>query len=92
MDEATYRWIIHGKVQGVGYRYFVQQAASHLGLRGTVRNLEDGTVEVLVSGPAPVVATLKARLDEGPQWAEVLGIAEADADRSSLPDSFEVLF
>ncbi len=92
MDEATYRWIIQGRVQGVGYRYFALQAALHLGLRGTVRNLEDGTVEVLVSGPAPVVATLKARLDEGPQWAEVLGVAETEIDASSLPASFEVLF
>ena len=40
------RWIVRGRVQGVGFRYFAQRAAAELGLTGYVRNLDDGRVEV----------------------------------------------
>jgi len=46
------RWFIGGRVQGVGYRYFAQRAASGLGLRGYARNLDDGRVEVYAIGAA----------------------------------------
>ena len=44
------RFFVAGRVQGVGYRYFVQELAQELGLRGYVRNLRDGRVEVLAIG------------------------------------------
>ena len=47
--------IVHGDVQGVGYRFFAQRQAARLGLRGYVRNLRDGTVEVVAEGPRPLL-------------------------------------
>ena len=48
---AARRWFVRGRVQGVGYRYFAQHAASSLGLAGYARNLDDGRVEVYAAGP-----------------------------------------
>src|SRR5581483_6235688 len=47
---AAKRWLIRGRVQGVGFRYFAQRAAQGLGLTGYVRNLDDGRVEVYAAG------------------------------------------
>ncbi|HEY7509386.1 MAG TPA: acylphosphatase, partial [Vicinamibacteria bacterium] len=44
---AAYRFVVHGRVQGVGYRYFVQREADARGVTGFVRNLPDGSVEVV---------------------------------------------
>lgn len=63
--------IVHGDVQGVGYRFFVQRQAAALGLRGYVRNLRDGTVEVVAEGPRPALEQLVAALRRGPSAAEV---------------------
>lgn len=49
---------LHGLVQGVGMRYYVQMQACHLGLQGYVRNLPDGRVEVVAEGPTPALETL----------------------------------
>ena len=84
------RWVIEGKVQGVGFRYFTCEAALDLGLCGTVRNLEDGSVEVLVSGSTAGVAALRARVAEGPSWAEVTQIVESEIESVHLPVPFEV--
>ena len=62
---------VHGWVQGVGYRYFVVNKALALGLRGYVRNLSDGSVEVLAQGPRPKLERLLAILQRGPAAAEV---------------------
>jgi acylphosphatase len=66
-------------VQGVGYRYFAQRAASELGLTGYARNLDDGRVEVYAAGPAEKLAQLAPLLHRGPRWAEVRGVEEQDA-------------
>jgi acylphosphatase len=63
--------VVHGDVQGVGFRYFVQRKAQQLGLRGGVRNNDDGTVEVVAEGPRPDLEQLKRTLDEGPRMARV---------------------
>jgi acylphosphatase len=54
--------VVHGRVQGVGFRYFVVERALSLGLRGYTRNRDDGSVEVLALGPRPVLENLLARL------------------------------
>ena len=70
-DNQELHAFINGWVQGVGYRYFVVNNALALGLRGYVRNLSDGSVEVLAQGPRPKLERLLAILQRGPAAAEV---------------------
>jgi acylphosphatase len=63
--------VVRGNVQGVGFRYFVQRKAQELGLRGWVRNNDDGTVELIAEGPRPELERLKMAAEEGPRMARV---------------------
>ena len=72
------RWLVHGRVQGVGYRWFVQKSAAELGLRGYARNLDDGRVEVYAAGPEAKLAELAGLLYRGPRWADVRGVEEQE--------------
>ncbi len=65
------RAIVRGRVQGVGFRYFVVERALSLGLRGYARNESDGGVEVLAQGPRPALENLLALLWRGPSAASV---------------------
>jgi acylphosphatase len=62
---------VRGRVQGVGFRYFVVEKARSLGLRGYARNESDGSVEVLAQGPRPALEQLLALLRRGPSGAHV---------------------
>jgi acylphosphatase len=73
------RWFIRGRVQGVGYRYFAQRAATELGLTGYTRNLDDGRVEVYAVGPGGKLSELAGMLHRGPRWSEVRGVEEQEA-------------
>jgi len=70
---------VRGRVQGVGYRYFVEHSARALGLTGWVRNLDDGDVEVYAAGNSAQLAELAGMLWKGPRWAEVRGVDESEA-------------
>ena len=74
------RFVVTGRVQGVGFRYFVSHEAEALGLSGWVRNLPDGAVEVVVSGDDLVVETLEGRLWSGPPRARVATVTASDAE------------
>ncbi len=74
------RFIVSGRVQGVGFRYFVVREAEALGLAGWVRNLPDGRVEVLASGDEAAVDVMGGRLWQGPPHARVGAVETADAD------------
>lgn len=63
--------IVHGDVQGVGFRYFVQRRADDMGLAGWVRNRPDGSVEVLVEGNRAALARMLELLGRGPGMANV---------------------
>lgn len=63
--------MVHGDVQGVGFRYFVQRRAHQLGLRGWVRNNVDGTVELVAEGDRPQLEQLERAVKEGPRAARV---------------------
>ena len=78
--ESARRWLIRGRVQGVGFRYFAQRAAEELGLAGYVRNLDDGRVEVYAIGPEDKLAAFAGRLRRGPRWADVRGVDEQQAE------------
>ena len=59
------RWLVHGRVQGVGYRYFAQRMASELGLTGYARNLDNGSVEVYAAGTPDRLSDFAGRLRQG---------------------------
>jgi acylphosphatase len=63
--------VVQGRVQGVGFRYFVTERAGHLRLTGTVRNLRNGDVEVVAEGPRGALEALLAGLHHGPSMARV---------------------
>jgi acylphosphatase len=75
----THRFLVAGRVQGVGYRYFALQEAQALGLAGFARNLGDGRVEVVAEGTAEALAAFEARLKEGPAFAKVAGVEKTTA-------------
>lgn len=67
----TKHFLIYGQVQGVGYRRFTQRAGQDLGLKGWVRNLFDGRVEVLADGEVETLDALQKLLKKGPSHALV---------------------
>jgi acylphosphatase len=69
-------FLIQGRVQGVGFRWFVHREASELDLRGWVRNTEEGDVEVVASGTAEDLAELRASLRRGPRGSRVDRLVE----------------
>lgn len=71
---AAARFVVQGRVQGVGYRYFVLRHAEELGVAGYARNQPDGTVEVVAEGEDAALSTLELRLQEGPSFAHVSGV------------------
>ena len=77
--KAAKRYFVRGRVQGVGYRYFVERAAAELGLAGYTRNLDDGRVEVYAVGSPAKLAELNQRLAKGPRFADVRGVEEQEA-------------
>lgn len=62
---------VHGRVQGVGFRYWTSLCAGNLGIKGYVRNITDGTVEALLVGRMDCVARMISLCEEGPEEAEV---------------------
>jgi acylphosphatase len=70
----AHRYIVFGRVQGVGYRYFVLRQAEGLGVSGFARNRADGSVEVVAEGSEDTLARFEQRLREGPSFASVSGV------------------
>jgi len=85
------RWLVRGRVQGVGFRYFTQREAIALGVTGWVRNLDDGRVEVFGQGSEAEVDTLQGRLWQGPRWAEVRDVEVIEASLEASRTSFHIL-
>lgn len=85
------RWLVSGRVQGVGFRYFVLREATGLGLRGWTRNLPNGQVEVVAAGDGACLDGLGAALQRGPRHAEVAGVEETQiSDEPGGLKSFEI--
>ena len=77
------RYLLRGRVQGVGFRWFARSAAVTLGLRGWVRNLADGSVEVVAAGAPDALASLERSLRNGPPGARV---SEVDVTPATAPN------
>lgn len=86
------RATVRGRVQGVGFRYFVIEKALRLGLRGYTRNVGDGSVEVLAQGPRPALESLLALLRRGPTAAYVREVETSWGEPSAHFSSFHVRF
>lgn len=83
---------IRGRVQNVGFRAFVRDLASRMGLRGYTRNLPDGTVEVLATGDRLYLEQLLSQLKQGPRAARVDHVEHSwlDHEPEGLGARFEV--
>src|SRR6266566_5280562 len=75
----AHRYIVRGRVQGVGFRWFVEREAHILGIGGWVRNNSDGSVEVLAQGTREQLLGLRSRLRQGPRAARVDDVEEFKA-------------
>jgi len=85
------RFRVQGRVQGVGFRWFVMRECSRLQLAGYVRNLPDGSVEVTARGPEGELALLEHALSRGPSMARVDRVEKNDLSHEiDLPSSFEI--
>ncbi len=79
-----------GRVQGVGFRWWTRKTAQELGLRGTVRNRVDGSVEIHAEGPEEAMERFRSRLDHGPSSARVKDVEEIPSEKE-LPGHFEIV-
>ena len=79
-------FLIQGRVQGVGFRWFVQREASELDLRGWVRNTEDGHVEVVAAGAPGDIDELRSSLRRGPRGSRVDRLVEHHLDEHEATD------
>jgi len=84
------RFVVRGRVQGVGFRWFVEREAHILGIAGWVRNNADGGVEVLAQGTRDQISGLRARLREGPRAARVDAVEESEARPVPGMSSFRI--
>lgn len=84
------RYIVRGRVQGVGFRWFVDNEARKLGLAGWVRNNLDGTVELLAMGSDDQLHALRSRLQQGPRAARVDEVKELPAEPVADLDTFRI--
>ncbi len=79
------RYRVRGRVQGVGFRFFVERAASDLGLTGYVKNCFDGSVEVYAVGSPGKLRQLEKHLAVGPRWGHVDRVEKSEAPVEPRP-------
>ena len=82
--ERIVRLMITGRVQGVGFRAFVEEEAYRRKLRGWVRNRRDGAVETVLSGPTEAVATAVEAIRRGPSASRVKSVDVQEAETTAL--------
>jgi acylphosphatase len=89
-DVAAARFIVRGRVQGVGFRWFVEREAHALGIAGWVRNNADGSVEVMAQGSGQQLSAFRGRLRQGPRAARVDNVEELSATPKSGATTFRI--
>lgn len=90
MAAGVRRYVISGKVQGVGYRYFALRVARELKLAGWVRNLADGRVEAIATGPVARLKRFDSELRIGPPRAEVRTVEVEEAPANGKLEGFQI--
>ena len=83
-------YVVRGRVQGVGYRYFALGAAERLGVKGFARNLRSGEVEVHGEADELTLQLFKQELQRGPRMAEVTEVVESNVPVSGVYSSFSI--
>ncbi|MDB5323096.1 MAG: acylphosphatase [Phycisphaerales bacterium] len=84
-------WFVSGQVQGVSFRAFTYEAATDLKLKGWVRNLTDGRVEIVAEGSEKAIDQLLEKVKKGPPASRVDGVKEGKVDeKEKLADHFEI--
>ena len=83
--------VVRGRVQGVGFRWFVREVGRQLGVSGWVRNRPDGSVEVSAEGTDALMDRLRAELQRGPDGAHVEAVDDLGATNDELPRPFSIL-
>jgi acylphosphatase len=91
-ESAARRWLVSGRVQGVGYRAFAARTARSLGLAGGASNLPGGQVLVVAEGPSHALDRLEAALWEGSRFARVQRVETSDASPADLLGEFDAEF
>ncbi len=86
------RFIISGRVQGVGFRYFAVRAARDLCITGTVRNLADGTVEAIAEGSRSSIMEFRNTLERGPSYGHVTRVDETEMKPTGRYAGFDIVF
>jgi acylphosphatase len=84
------RYLVRGRVQGVGFRYFTQAAAARAGVGGWVRNNPDGTVEIAAAGEPEALERLEQEIRRGPPGARVDQVAISDDPVAAADTHFAI--
>ena len=84
----TAKFLVSGEVQGVGFRWFARVAARRLELKGWVRNLDDGSVEVAAAGSQERLDMFRRQLGQGPEGAQVASMEESEHVGEDLDSPF----
>ena len=87
MDRAK-RYVVRGRVQGVGYRYYASREAARLGVTGFARNLPNGDVEVHAEAGSETLQLFRQQLERGPRMAYVTEVLESEIPVTGLYSSF----
>lgn len=91
-DIEARRFLVSGRVQGVGFRYYAHRSAVRLGVVGWVRNLPDGRVEALAAAPARTLIEFRQKLETGPGGSVVRGVDVSDLEPDPDWTAFEIRF
>ncbi len=91
-EARAFRAVVHGRVQGVGFRYSAIREAERLGVRGSVRNTARGDVEVFAEADGAVLALFAAWLKQGPPGARVRSVDLDWVNPTGRHEGFEVEF
>ncbi len=87
----TLLFIAKGRVQGVGFRYFTQKGAVEIGIFGTVKNLTDGSVEIICQGIEGKIGLFRNYLKKGPLYGQLDELLESSISSSSKYSSFDII-
>jgi len=92
MEIIAVKFLISGRVQGVGYRWFVLEAAKKIGIIGTVKNNIDGSVEVMAQSTQVNIENLKFQLVNGPSFSKIDTVKETSQEVNNNLIDFKIIY